>query len=77
VNGLVATLTAGGGTILAIVVLAWLMFRGGGGRWAIAGAFAAGSVLGLAGILWAVLLLAVGAVGQGLDMIMRAASGIG
>jgi hypothetical protein len=77
VGGLVATLVAGGGTLLAIVIMVWLWMRGGGGRVAMLGAFAAGSVLGLAGILWGVIIIAVKAGGDVLAAILNGLGGIG
>lgn len=73
-NGLVGTLVAGGGTLLAIVVIGVLLYRGGAGRWGIGMAFAAGSVLGLAGILWGVVLIVVRAGGEALTAIIHAVS---
>jgi hypothetical protein len=64
VNGLTAGLLAGGGTLLAMVIVGWLLMRGGCGRPGILLAFAAGSVLGIAGILWNVVVIGVSAGGQ-------------
>jgi hypothetical protein len=74
VSALVATLVAGGGTLLAIVTIVVLMWRGGAGRWGIGMAFAAGSVLGFAGILWGVVIIVVKAGGDVLTAIINAAS---
>ena len=63
-NGLTTGLLAGGGTLLAIIIIGWLLMRGGCQRPGILLAFAAGSVLGIAGILWNVIVIAVGAAGQ-------------
>lgn len=74
-NGLVSSLLAGGGTLLAILILAYLLVvRGGGGRWAIGLAFAAGSVLGIAGILWNVVEIGTRAVGEVLGAVLNAVS---
>lgn len=76
-NGLVGTLLAGGGTLLAILCVVWLMFRGGAGRVGILVGVAAGSVLGFAGVLWNVVEVIVRAGGQALDAILRAATTVG
>jgi hypothetical protein len=77
VSGLIATLVAGGGTLLAIVIMVWLTMRGGGGRVALWTAFAAGSALGLAGILWGVVIIAIRAGGDVLAAILNGLGGIG
>lgn len=59
-GGKVVEIAAGGGAALAVIVLVVLLARGGSGRVGIVVAAMAGSALGIAATMWAVLVDLVG-----------------
>lgn len=75
--GTVRDLLAGGGTFFALVLIAFLLWRGGVGRLGILLAFAAGSAVGFAGTLWTIVLAIGGAMITAFNAIAGAAAAAG